>query len=283
MKEYMLYLEKMNLIHGIDSERKIVNIKGFVKFTKARYKSSKSILEQMRNLKKMQDDWEDNKCFGTALNEGITEWIRLKTVPGNESYDIEINIVKQIENIIGARKIIEIINTKPEEMHKALNMSKSEFEIFCNKIDYLEFINSLKEEIEYNLLELNEGRKKLERFNKEEGKYINKEIKNTASYIQKQLIVKLIIPYFEKNYDGNETFEKLLNCKNLIQDYFKFVHTDINVFHEFVETSEYKKLNNMFEKLKKDKFRHNLIVDLNTENCQVIEKSSNKARENDER
>ena len=39
----------------------------------------------------------------------------------------------------------------------------------------------------------------------------------------------------------------------------------------------------MFEKLKKDKFRHNLIVDLNTENCQVIEKSSNKARENDER
>ena len=111
----------------------------------------------------------------------------------------------------------------------------------------------------------------------------NKEIKNTASYIQKQLIVKLIIPYFEKNYDGNETFEKLLNCKNLIQDYFKFVHTDINVFSEFVETSEYKKLNNMFEKLKKDKFRRNLIVDLNTENCQVIEKSSNKARENDER
>ena len=52
MKEYMLYLEKMNLIHGIDSERKIVNIKGFVKFTKARYKSSKSILEQMINLKK---------------------------------------------------------------------------------------------------------------------------------------------------------------------------------------------------------------------------------------
>ena len=43
-------------------------------------------------------------------------------------------VVKQIENIIGAKKIIEIVNTKPEEMYKALNMSKSEFENFCNTI-----------------------------------------------------------------------------------------------------------------------------------------------------
>ena len=39
MKEYMLYLEKMKMILGIDRERKIVSIKGFEKFTKARYKS----------------------------------------------------------------------------------------------------------------------------------------------------------------------------------------------------------------------------------------------------
>ena len=38
----------------------------------------------------------------------------------------------------------ELIEEIPkEEMYKALNMSKSEFENFCNKIDYLEFINSL--------------------------------------------------------------------------------------------------------------------------------------------
>ena len=163
MKEYMLYLEKMKMILGIDRERKIVNIKGLAKFTKARYKSSKSVLEHIIDLTKVKDDFEDNKCFGTALNEGITEWARLKTVSGNESYEMEVNVVNQIENIIGAKKIIEIVNTKPEEMYKALNMSKSEFRSLCNKMDYLEFINSLKEKIEDNLLELNDGNKKLEK------------------------------------------------------------------------------------------------------------------------
>ena len=240
MKEYMLYLEKMNLIPGIDIKRKRVNIKGFVKFTKARYKSSKSILKHIRDLTKVQDDWEDNKCFGTALNEGITEWAISKMISGNESYKIEVNVVKQIENIIGAKKIIEIVNTKPEEMYKPLNMSKSEFENFCNKIDYLEFINSLKEEIQDNLLKLNNGKQKLERFNKKQGKYINKEIKSTAIYIQTQLITKLIFPYFENNSDGSGIFEKVLNCKNLIKDYFGWLYIDREVFSEFTKTSEYR-------------------------------------------
>lgn len=249
MKEYMLYLEKMNLILGIDRKRKRVNIKGFAKFTKARYKSSKSILKHIRDLTKVQDDWEDNKCFGTALNEGITEWAISKMISGNESYKIEVNLVKQIENIIGAKKIIEIVNTKPEEMYKPLNMSKSEFENFCDKIDYLEFINSLKEEIQDNLLKLNNGKQKLERFNKKKGKYINKEIKSTAIYIQTQLITKLIIPYFENNSDGSGIFEKVLNCKNLIKDYFGWLYIDREVFSEFTKTSEYKKLSNMLDKI----------------------------------
>lgn len=249
MKEYMLYLEKMKMILGIDRERKIVNIKGLAKFTKARYKSSKSILKHIRDLTKVQDDWEDNKCFGTALNEGITEWAISKMISGNESYKIEVNVVKQIENIIGAKKIIEIVNTKPEEMYKPLNMSKSEFENFCNKIDYLEFINSLKEEIQDNLLKLNNGKQKLERFNKKQGKYINKEIKSTAIYIQTQLITKLIIPYFENNSDGSGIFEKVLNCKNLIKDYFGWLYIDREVFSEFTKTSEYKKLSNMLDKI----------------------------------
>lgn len=249
MKEYMLYLEKMKMILGIDRERKIVNIKGLAKFTKARYKSSKSVLEHIIDLTKVKDDFEDNKYFGTALNEGITEWVRLKTVSGNESYEMEVNVVKQIENIIGAKKIIEIVNTKPEEMHKALNMSKSEFRSLCNKMDYLEFINSLKEKNEDNLLELNDGNKKLEKFNKEEGKYINKEIKSTAIYIQTQLITKLIIPYFENNSDGSGIFEKVLNCKNLIKDYFGWLYIDREVFSEFTKTSEYKKLSNMLDKI----------------------------------
>lgn len=237
------------MILGIDRERKIVNIKGLAKFTKARYKSSKSVLEHIIDLTKVKDDFEDNKYFGTALNEGITEWVRLKTVSGNESYEMEVNVVKQIENIIGAKKIIEIVNTKPEEMHKALNMSKSEFRSLCNKMDYLEFINSLKEEIQDNLLKLNNGKQKLERFNKKKGKYINKEIKSTAIYIQTQLITKLIIPYFENNSDGSGIFEKVLNCKNLIKDYFGWLYIDREVFSEFTKTSEYKKLSNMLDKI----------------------------------
>ena len=45
---------------GIDKERKRVNIKGFARFRKARYKSSKSILEHIRDLKKIQDDKSNN-------------------------------------------------------------------------------------------------------------------------------------------------------------------------------------------------------------------------------
>ena len=91
--------------------------------------------------------------------------------------------------------------------------------------------------------------KYLEKFNKEEGKYINKEIKNTAFCIQTQLITKLIIPYFENNSDGSEIFEKVLKCKNLIKDYFGWLLIDIKAFSEFTETNEYKKLSNMLDKI----------------------------------
>ena len=48
-------------------------------------------------------------------------------------------------------------------MESKIILSEDIFEnILSKRIEYLEFINSLKEEIEYNLLELNEGRKKLE-------------------------------------------------------------------------------------------------------------------------
>ena len=234
---------------GIDKERKRVNIKGFERFRKARYKSSKSILEHIRDLKKIQDDWSDNKCFGTALNEGITEWIKMQTVSSSSTYDMEVNVVEQIENIIGARKILEIVNIKPEEMYKALNMSENEFRNFCDQMDYLGFLDSLKENFEDNLLELDDGYKKLERFNKEEGKYINDEIRNTMFDIQTKLIIRLIIPYFEENYNKDGTLKKALKCEKLIRDYLECASTDKNIFIEFIGKAEYEKLNSLVSKV----------------------------------
>ena len=153
----------------------------------------------------------------------------MQTVSSSSTYDMEVNVVEQIENIIGARKILEIVNIKPEEMYKALNMSENEFRNFCDQMDYLGFLDSLKENFEDNLLELDDGYKKLERFNKEEGKYINDEIRNTMFDIQTKLIIRLIIPYFEENYNKDGTLKKALKCEKLIRDYLECASTDKNI------------------------------------------------------
>ena len=52
------------------------------------------------------------------------------SVSGHKAYDSEVNIVKQIENIVGAKNIIEIVNKRPKEMKDLLNMNKKRIYYF---------------------------------------------------------------------------------------------------------------------------------------------------------
>lgn len=124
-----------------------MNIKCFMKLRKVRYKSSTTVLDKIHNLSKISEDYKRSRNLHVVLNEGITEWIRQKTVSGYETYDREVNIVKQIENIVGAKNIIEIVNKRPKELKDLLNMNKKEFITFSNQMDYIYFLQKLKNKI----------------------------------------------------------------------------------------------------------------------------------------
>ena len=220
-----------------------------MKLRKVRYKSSITILDKIRNLSKILKDYEKSSDLYIALNEGITEWIKQKAVSGNDTYDMEVNIVNQIENIVGAKNIIEIVNKRPKEMKDLLNMNRKEFVVFSNQMDYIFFLSKLKNKIENGLM-FNEQFDKLEKFNQEEGKYLNEEIKFTTLDIQNQLVKKLIIPYFAKEQQNNgESFERALKCIKLIQDYCQLSNAYTDMYDEFMNTNEYKELKDVLDKI----------------------------------
>lgn len=146
----MHYLERQKIDLGVRDTVGQINIKGFIKKEKVRFKSSRAILTKIRNLGYLKTDWRFVRDLGQALNEGITEWAKQKTIPEFEykTYYKEVNIVEQIENIIGAKDIIETVNRNPKGMSKLLNMEEKEFRNFCNEMDYIAFLDKLKAEIE---------------------------------------------------------------------------------------------------------------------------------------
>lgn len=236
-------LENLKQKHGIYSYSRKINIKCFMKLRKVRYKSSTTVLDKIHNLSKISEDYIRSRQFHVALNEGITEWIAQKTVSvsGHKAYDSEVNIVKQIENIVGAKNIIEIVNKRPKEMKDLLNMNKKEFITFSNQMDYILFLNILKNKMEHY-----EGNGQFD----PKFAYLNDEIKTTTLNIQTQLIKKLIIPYFEnKQQNNSENFDKALKCMELIKDYFYINDVGTDVFEKFMNTDAPKELKDVLDKI----------------------------------
>ena len=214
-----------------------------MKLRKVRYKSSTTVLDKIHNLSKISEEYIRSRQFHVALNEGITEWIAQKTVSvsGHKAYDSEVNIVKQIENIVGAKNIIEIVNKRPKEMKDLLNMNKKEFITFSNQMDYILFLNILKNKMEHY-----EGNGQFD----PKFAYLNDEIKTTTLNIQTQLIKKLIIPYFEnKQQNNSENFDKALKCMELIKDYFYINDVGTDVFEKFMNTDAPKELKDVLDKI----------------------------------
>lgn len=218
-----------------------------MKLRKVRYKSSTTVLDKIHNLSKISEDYIRSRQFHVALNEGITEWIAQKTVSGYETYDREVNIVKQIENIVGAKNIIEIVNKRPKELKDLLNMNKKEFITFSNQMEYIYFLKKLKDKIK---LYDRKDDDKYYQLSQEARAYLNDEIKTTTLNIQTQLIKKLIIPYFEnKQQNNSENFDKALKCMELIKDYFYINDVGTDVFEKFMNTDAPKELKDVLDKI----------------------------------
>lgn len=224
-----------------------MNIKCFMKLRKVRYKSSTTVLDKIHNLSKISEDYKRSRNLHVVLNEGITEWIRQKTVSGYETYDREVNIVKQIENIVGAKNIIEIVNKRPKEMKDLLNMNKKEFITFSNQMEYIYFLKKLKNKIK---LYDRKDDDKYYQLSQEASAYLDDEIKTSILNIQTQLIKKLIIPYFEnKQQNDSENFDKALECMELIKDYFYINDMGTDVFEKFMNTDAPKELKDVLDKI----------------------------------
>ena len=251
MRGFMHYLEKQKIELGVRDTIGQVNIKGFIKKEKARFKSSRSILTKIRNLEYLKTDWRYVRDLGQALNEGITEWAKQKTIPEHEykTYYKEVNIVEQIENIIGAKDIIETVNRKPKGMSKLLNMEEKEFRSFCNEMDYITFLDELKDEIE-NSFAFDEQYYRIDEFNEGEGKYLNDELILSTINVQNGLLSKLVIPYFEgKNEYNNDDFERAVNCIRLTKEYCELANAHTDVFEELSTTKEYQNLKAVLDKV----------------------------------
>lgn len=216
-----------------------------MKLRKVRYKSSTTVLDKIHNLSKISEDYIRSRQFHVALNEGITEWIAQKTVSGYETYDREVNIVKQIENIVGAKNIIEIVNKRPKELKDLLNMNKKEFITFSNQMEYIYFLKKLKDKL-YD----RKDDDKYYQLSQEARAYLNDEIKTTTLNIQTQLIKKLIIPYFEnKQQNNSENLDRALKCMELIKDYFYINDVGTDVFEKFMNTDAPKELKDVLDKI----------------------------------
>lgn len=232
-----------------------------MKLRKVRYKSSTTVLDKIHNLSKISEDYIRSRQFHVALNEGITEWIAQKTVSGYETYDREVNIVKQIENIVGAKNIIEIVNKRPKELKDLLNMNKKEFITFSNQMEYIYFLKKLKE------LYDRKDDDKYYQLSQEACAYLNDEIKTTTLNIQTQLIKKLIIPYFEnKQQNNSENLDRALKCMELIKDYFYINDVGTDVFEKFMNTDAPKELKDVLDKI---------VIQYAKQNFQSIDKWDN--------
>lgn len=218
-----------------------------MKLRKVRYKSSTTVLDKIHNLSKISEDYIRSRQFHVALNEGITEWIAQKTVSGYETYDSEVNIVKQIENIVGAKNIIEIVNKRPKELKDLLNMNKKEFITFSNQMEYIYFLKKLKDKIK---LYDRKDDDKYYQLSQEASAYLDDEIKTSILNIQTQLIKKLIIPYFEnKQQNDSENLDRALKCMELIKDYFYINDVGTDVFEKFMNTDAPKELKDVLDKI----------------------------------
>ena len=251
MKEFMHYLENQSTKLGIENNIGQINIRGLIKKEKVRFKSSKTILSKIRNLAQIKTDWLYTKILSRALNEGITEWAKQKTIPEFEykTYYKEVNIVEQIENIIGAKDIIETVNRNPKGMSKLLNMEEKEFRNFCNEMDYIAFLDKLKAEIE-NSFAFDERYYRIDKFNEGEGKYLNDELILSTINVQNRLLSKLVIPYFEgKDEYNDDDFEKAVKCIGLIKEYCELANANTYVIEELSKTKEYQNLKAVLDKV----------------------------------
>ena len=108
------------------------NIKGFFEGD-SKYKYKGSLISRFFRLKNSFSYRSD--CMAIGLEEGFVEWLTNKISDNGVTYKNEFEIIKQIENVLGPRKTIDIADGNLYEIRKMLEMDKNSFYTLIYKMD----------------------------------------------------------------------------------------------------------------------------------------------------
>ncbi len=107
--------------------------------------------------------YKDGEECGRGLNEALTEWIVEKAGLSPTSYRMELNLLKQIELVIGERAVMRMANGNiANNIADILKMTKIECIKFLNQIDNIHFLKRDVSELTRIIKLLEEKKTKLD-------------------------------------------------------------------------------------------------------------------------
>ena len=126
--------------------------------------------------------YENGGECGRGLNEALTEWIVKKTGLNATSYRMEMNLLEQIELVVGERAIMRMANGDiSNNIANILGMTSAECRKFLTKIDNIHFLKRDASELGRIIKLLEEKKSKLDRDPKRVAK-IDEILKEKDSY-----------------------------------------------------------------------------------------------------
>ena len=108
------------------------NIEGFFRGEK-KFKYKGSLLSRFFYWKKSMFYLSGEK--GLGLEEGVTEWITQKALVKGSTYKNMVEILNQIEAVIGTRNVLEFTNGNFKEIREMLEMDKESFYELIYRMD----------------------------------------------------------------------------------------------------------------------------------------------------
>ena len=198
----------------------------------SQYKSPKNVMEKIRILAIWMKEIQIHRPVKRrALNEGLTDWIVLKSAGFRacSAYD-SANIIGQLECFESTKNVLSLADGVEWKMPIIFNMDSPTFSKFCKMLDI-----KLAHD-KYMLSGLIDNDTEKER--------LKETIRIDAFQIQKMMLEKVIIPGIKETLNSrdinkNGRYKKIANAEQLINNYLKGNDIDYDFIKDDPTINEY--------------------------------------------